>query len=263
MIKPRLLLLRDDDADVLDPPFRATFESCLAARLPVTYAAIPGRLAEDFVDFLRTHPARGELFETAQHGWVHADHNGGNIRPRYEFGPMRTYAAQRADMARGLKTMKAAFGPLFNSTFVPPFHFYDAATLKAATSLGLRMFSAGEPRHPMPPGGPLYVRAALSVNEYVGPGRPRPLSLPRLVRETAALIEREEVIVPYFHHAAFGARDLKVFAGYLRFLRKLVDAGWLTPLNFSAYAAAAETRRLSATSRAARRASTKHSSMSK
>ena len=233
--RPAYLLLRDDDAYDADAGFTEVFELCLRERVPVTYCAIPSKLTKSLVGLFLDHGKLRDLFDITQHGWSHANHNKTSRRPRYEFGPSRSYAAQKGDMARGLKRMRAALGSLFTPAFVPPFHYYDANTLLAAQSLGYRIFSAGPQKFSIAKAGFLYLHAQLSVNEYDDAYRSLPLSLPRLIRETARLINEGRIVGVYFHHSTLDPRNLGVFKEYLRFLKRLAVAGWIRSLTFSAY----------------------------
>ncbi|HAM36533.1 MAG TPA: hypothetical protein DEB40_14440 [Elusimicrobia bacterium] len=234
-MKPAIYLLRDDDVHAADRGFKTVFELCMQEGIPVTYAAIPSRITPGLVEFLLRHKRHRRMFDIVQHGWTHANHNKASRWPRYEFGPLRSFAAQKLDMARGFKKLRAAFGPLFTPAFVPPFHQYDANTWRAAQVLEYRVFSAGPQKFPSPKTGCRYWHAHLGINEYDADYRSLPLSLPRLLRETARLIGTRPVVGAYFHHSTLDPANLGVFRDYLRVLRRLTDEGWIKPMTFSAW----------------------------
>lgn len=142
-MKKAQIFIRNDDAWTLDEPFQFFFDQMMIREIPVVYAVIPGKMEADFVSFLcsarKQYP---RLINIVQHGWMHVNHSGGEIR-KYEFGPSRTLEQQGRDIDSGLKRMRAAFGDDFLPAFVPPFHGFDENTVRLVNEREFRVFSAG------------------------------------------------------------------------------------------------------------------------
>ena len=142
----KLVFIRDDDVWRLTPAFLAFFNHCFDNDIPVVYAVIPAKMQRSLVRFLRSKKKKKpSLVDVVQHGWRHANHqlkSKASKDGKYEFGPLRSYSVQCRDICCGRSKMFEAFGRDFTDAFVPPFHGYDKATLRAVEECGFKMFSA-------------------------------------------------------------------------------------------------------------------------
>ena len=219
--------MRDDDVTAADADFLRVFGLLLSENVPAVYAVIPAEARRGLCRLLSGHPAAGRLFETAQHGLYHTDH-AGNRFLRQEFGPVRPYALQLADIRAGRDLMKKNFGPLFVPVFVPPFHMYNSDTVKAAAKAGLKAFSASKNTGAFYGLGLAFLPALVNVNDYGLDLKPLPLKLETLKAKTlSALRSSGGIAGVYFHHTDLKGRDFEVFGQYVVFLKGLAARGWI------------------------------------
>jgi hypothetical protein len=139
---PARHFIRDDDVGELTEPLRFFVETFFERELPVSYQIIPARLTRETADYLLGKwNARPDLIEFGQHGFTHSMVVGGKQVWR-EFGPERSYQEQSSDIREGLEIIRSHLsgGPPV-TTFTPPQHKYDGATVRAAAAAGHRIFS--------------------------------------------------------------------------------------------------------------------------
>ncbi len=137
------LFIRNDDVCTLDREFRFFFDTAMERGIPVVHAVIPDRMDQALVRFLcRAKEKTPHLLDIVQHGWRHVNH-AVDGRTKYEFGKSRSLTCQRDDIKQGLEKMRTAFGEHFTSAFVPPYHGYDARTVKVLKEESFQVFSAG------------------------------------------------------------------------------------------------------------------------
>ncbi|MFX0196547.1 MAG: polysaccharide deacetylase family protein [Candidatus Hodarchaeota archaeon] len=102
--------------------------------IPITHAVEPANVTGDAVSWLKQvkkdHP---DLIELVQHGWDHSLHGKG------EFGGKRSYEDQLRDLKRGKDKLEDIFNAGFFPMLTIPFGVYNAATIKAANSLGYKV----------------------------------------------------------------------------------------------------------------------------
>ena len=140
------LFIRNDDVWTLDREFRFFFDLAVDHGIPVVHAVIPGKMDQGLVRFLcRAKKKKPQLLDIVQHGWIHENHSV-KAGTKYEFGPSRSYVAQRKEIEQGLERMRKAFGEYFTPAFVPPYHGYDEQTIRLIEELGFKIFSAGDRR---------------------------------------------------------------------------------------------------------------------
>lgn len=218
----KYFFLRCDDVTGPDRAFARVCALLRGLGLPLSCAVIPAAARPGLPAFFRRQRAAGLRLEPLQHGLSHAEH-AGNRYLKHEFGPSRTYAEQRADLARGRALLRRLFGAA-PAVFVPPFHACNSDTLRALKALRFRALSAS--RHPEGlPRGLAFLPTRVTVNEYDLSLRPRPLD-PRLLKSrTLAAIKEKGPAGIYFHHADLSEKDFKVFAGYAAFLKDLEARG--------------------------------------
>jgi hypothetical protein len=67
--------LRDDDIDVVEETLVTLLDICGAHRVPITLAAIPGKLTGECAALIRERRfGNPNGIEVHQHGWMHASH---------------------------------------------------------------------------------------------------------------------------------------------------------------------------------------------
>jgi hypothetical protein len=217
----KYIFLRDDDVYTLDALFLKTFNFCLEEKIPVIYGVIPGIIDPKAAQFLRKQKERhGSLIDLVQHGWKHKNYS--KKGKRHEFGKERNLASQQKDISSGYMSMKEKFGNAFTPAFIPPFHDYDANTLRCITASRIRLFSAGIPTsHFRKKPALLYVPAQVSINSYGPSFRSMPLSFNSIVNKTAYYLWRDKMVGIYFHHSTLRRHNFDVFVKYARFLKRL------------------------------------------
>lgn len=222
----KTFFLRCDDVIKPDRAFLDVFGLFKAAELPLSCAVIPARAGAKLAGFLSAQAGAGVRLEVLQHGLSHAEHSG-NSYLKQEFGPARSYKEQRADIAAGKRIITGLFGKLSKPVFVPPFHYYNSHTVRALAALGFKAICASRRLDEPLPRGLAFLPTRVTVNEYDLRLKPRPLH-PGMLRARTLAALREDARRPagiYFHHDDIGGRDLKVFAGYVSFLKTLERRG--------------------------------------
>ena len=179
----KTVFLRDDDVTAADPKFLRVFKFLLSEKVPTVYAVIPSKIKPGLIRLLKEHPEAGHMFETVQHGLSHCDHSG-NPFIRQEFGPVRPFLLQLADIRTGRDLMKKNFGSLFIPAFVPPFHMYNSDTVKAVGKAGLKAFSASKTTGAFYELGLVFLPALVNVNDYDLDLKAVPLKLEKLKEKT-------------------------------------------------------------------------------
>lgn len=138
------VFFRDDDVGELAQPLRDVVELLVEEEVPCNYQVVPKYLdaagASYMMDAQREHPA---LVILNQHGLRHEQTIDGEHRYS-EFDGHRAYEEQRHDIAQGLEILHDTLGECFDSsTFTPPCHKYDDATVQVLSELGFSILSAG------------------------------------------------------------------------------------------------------------------------
>jgi len=225
MKKPKIIFLRADDICRPDLKFKKVFDFLAENEIPANYAAIPGKTTSALSDFVRKRSAPAKLVNFIQHGWKHINHCAEPGGARYEFGPARVKKQQKHDISRGLDRMHTMFRELFAPAFVPPFHVYDATTVRLCAEMEFGVFAAGKKLFPLPDSKMIYLPFTVALSEYGNDLRPRPLPLERMIAATELRLRESSVAGVRFHHDAFFGRHLDDFMRYCRFLKKLEAAG--------------------------------------
>lgn len=144
---PATIFFRDDDAGWADGRLRDLLDLFDRRGVRVDVAVIPAELGPELATEL-TARARSGGIRLHQHGWAHANHE--PTGRKHEFGPSRTAAEQAADVARGRRVLRDAFGNLVDPVFTPPWNRCVPATAELLTAAGFTVLSRDSSAAPVP-----------------------------------------------------------------------------------------------------------------
>ena len=134
------VFFRDDDAGWGDERLGELLDRFAERGLPVDVAVIPAALGPRLAGELRDRvAAAGGLLRLHQHGYAHANHEA--TGRKCEFGPSRSRAAQRGDIAAGRARLGELLGPIVEPIFTPPWNRCTADTGRCLADLGYRALS--------------------------------------------------------------------------------------------------------------------------
>ena len=149
---PVPVFFRDDDAGWADESLRALLDLFAVTGVPLDVAVIPGALSPRLAGELLDRAAGGGTLRYHQHGWAHVNHEPEGRR--CEFGPARSAAEQRADVARGAAVLRHALGLEGRLLFVPPWNRCTTTTAEVLAELGFAVLCRDVTATPLP-GSPL------------------------------------------------------------------------------------------------------------
>ena len=129
------IFFRDDDAGWADDRLLALLDVCGERACPIDLAAIPMAVGDALAAALHDRVGTGASIGLHQHGFSHQNHEAEG-RP-CEFGPSRSAAAQRDDIAAGRRALLARFGPALDPIFTPPWNRCTAATASCLRENGI------------------------------------------------------------------------------------------------------------------------------
>jgi predicted deacetylase len=137
---PVRFFFRDDDVGWADDRLWALLDRFGRVAIPVDLAVIPALLSGPLIAQLRRRVERSAgRVGIHQHGWAHANHEPEGRRS--EFGPSRRPVDVRADIQRGRRAMREAFGAEFADVFVPPWNRCSEETARVLRDDGVRALS--------------------------------------------------------------------------------------------------------------------------
>jgi hypothetical protein len=235
--------LRDDDIGWDDPGLFAVLDVVDAAGLPIDLAAIPCELGPRTAAALHDrHVVGGSDLLLHQHGLAHANHE--REGRKHEFGPSRSAAEQREDLAigRALLTDVLEGSPVLDAgVFTPPWNRTSPDTPRLLAELGFGVLSrdltagvAGvqglaevpvtvdwfATRTVRGAGGDVVARRPVTQDERggllaaaVASGRPVGLMLHHAVTGTADLADLADVLGLVARHPAVHPGHLAALAG--------------------------------------------------
>jgi peptidoglycan/xylan/chitin deacetylase (PgdA/CDA1 family) len=128
------VFFRDDDAGWEDARLLSLCDLFGALELPLDVAVIPNDLTER----LGRELLKRDWLALHQHGFTHRNHE--REGRKCEFGPSRSYEAQRHDIAAGRDILEALLGD-FMKIFTPPWNRCTFDTARAVHELGFAMLS--------------------------------------------------------------------------------------------------------------------------
>jgi peptidoglycan/xylan/chitin deacetylase (PgdA/CDA1 family) len=136
---PCTFFFRDDDAGWANDRLFALLDLFAAYAVPIDIAVIPAALDPEFATRLRgrreTEPG---LLAFHQHGYAHANHEPAGRS--CEFGPSRSAAAQRRDIAAGAQRLRRLLGET-PPIFTPPWNRCTETTGRCLLELGFQVLA--------------------------------------------------------------------------------------------------------------------------
>ena len=188
---PAVVCFRDDDVGWDDARLLALLDALAPHAVTLDLAVIPAALRAPLAAELR-HRA-GPRLRLHQHGLAHVDHE--RARRKCEFGPARSRAAQRTDIAAGRARLEAMLGAV-DPVFTPPWNRCTDDTGRCLAELGYRVLSR-ESR-----AAPLGISGLCEVPVHVDWVRLAPASAAAHLAEAIRTGRPAGVM---FHHAEMGA----------------------------------------------------------
>jgi hypothetical protein len=137
------VFIRDDDAGWSEDRLLQLLDLLGERALPVDLAVIPRALDPDLAAELRPRPVG-----LHQHGLAHVNHEPGGVR-KHEFGPSRSFAEQRRDIAEGRDLLGERLGARLAPIFTPPWNRCTAATGRCLAELGFAVLSRESRAEPL------------------------------------------------------------------------------------------------------------------
>jgi predicted deacetylase len=207
--RPVAFFFRDDDAGWDDGALVALLDLFARHDVPLDLAVIPAALGSALARELRSR-ARTGLVACHQHGFAHANHEPSG-RP-CEFGPSRSAAAQRRDLARGAHILREHLGESLAPIFTPPWNRCTAATAACLPTLGFRALSRDATAEPLEVDGLQELRVGV---DWLGKRKGVRLRRSEIGERLAALAGTGEPVGVMLHHAAMDARERRGVAELL------------------------------------------------
>lgn len=229
----KFLFIRDDDVWTLDKPFREFFDFMLSQKIPVVYGVIPALIEEAAAVFLRQAKSKNpKLLDIVQHGFAHRNYAAAGEH-KYEFGPARSYAQQRKDIACGMRIMRHWFGELVTPGFIPPYHADDAKTIDALEALNIPLYSS---RLKIPRRVKKFIDlpAQIWANRLDERGKASSLDFHSLSRDLASVLESGPITGIVFRHPMMiSSKDKDVLMALMRLVLRQRSQGKIRTVLFS------------------------------
>lgn len=169
-LRPATVWFRADDIGVPGRQFEQMLAVFAAHQVPLALAVVPTWLTPPRWEGLQAQGRKGApLWGWHQHGWRHTNHE--PTGKKQEFGPARTAAALRADLARGRSRLEEIVGDDFLPLFTPPWNRCSRLTLEQLQGLEFKAVSRSKGAKPQAPAGlfdlvvnvDLHTRKAINV----------------------------------------------------------------------------------------------------
>src|SRR3954468_14638979 len=139
---PVEVFFRDDDAGWGDERLLALVALFERHGLPLDLAVIPAELSPALAQELR-----GRAVGLHQHGYAHVNHE--REGRKCEFGPSRSRAQQRDDIARGRERLGELLGERLDPVFTPPWNRCTRDTGEVLVELGFDVLSREHRAEPL------------------------------------------------------------------------------------------------------------------
>jgi peptidoglycan/xylan/chitin deacetylase (PgdA/CDA1 family) len=199
---PVTFFLRDDDAGWEDDRLRALLDLVAGHGLPIDLAVIPTAAGPRLAHALLERRARGEPIGLHQHGFAHRDHETPPGR-RCEFGPSRSRARQRADLAAGAERLRDLLGDAVDPLFTPPWNRCTRVTGECLVELGFTALSRDATAAPLEVPGLAELPVAV---DWLRRRRGVALSRAQVADRLADAIVAGGPVGVMLHHAVMDAR---------------------------------------------------------
>lgn len=167
---PVHVFFRADDVAVPGSSFARLMALFSRYRVPLCLAVVPVWLTRTRWQSLEDLQSRdASLYCWHQHGWRHANHEGGG--KKQEFGPGRPRADIVHDLRCGGQRLQIIMGRHFYPVFTPPWNRCDQDTLDRLKALGYAAVSRSSGSQPPAPEGlpDLYVNVDLHTRKERNP----------------------------------------------------------------------------------------------
>jgi hypothetical protein len=149
---PATVWFRADDIGVPGRRFQRMLEIFTTHQVPLAPALVPSWLTAARWEGLQHQGCAGaHLWGWHQHGWRHLNHEPAG--KKQEFGPARTPAALKSDLARGRRRLEAILGEAFLPLFTPPWNRCSGEALTQLQALGFQAVSRSSGAKPPSPEG--------------------------------------------------------------------------------------------------------------
>ncbi|HEY7076619.1 MAG TPA: hypothetical protein VH418_14670 [Solirubrobacteraceae bacterium] len=203
---PVSLFFRDDDAGWDDRRLLELTGRFAVADVPLDLAVIPAAITPALAAELRDQPGLG----LHQHGFAHVNHEPEGRK--CEFGPSRSAAQQRADIAAGRERLRELLGDALQPIFTPPWNRCTADTGRALAELGFRALSREHRAEPLAVPGlselPVHVdwvrlepdELAARMAERIAAGGPLGVMLHHAVMEPESMERTSELLALVADH---------------------------------------------------------------
>jgi peptidoglycan/xylan/chitin deacetylase (PgdA/CDA1 family) len=196
---------RDDDGGWEDERLLELLDRFDRHALPLDVAVIPCALSGGLATELRArHAAADGRLGLHQHGFSHRNHEAEG--KKQEFGPARSRAQQRRDIAEGRRRLRDALGDTVDPVFTPPWNRCTRDTGACLAELGFAILS----REAQAP--PLDVPGLAEV----------PVDVDWFARRKGVRVSREDIgdrladaagtrdaVGVMFHHAEMDAEEMR------------------------------------------------------
>jgi hypothetical protein len=186
---PRTFFFRDDDAGWASDQLFSLLDLFAAYAVPLDLAVIPAALDSELAArLLKRRATANGLLAFHQHGYAHANHE---LTGRScEFGPSRSAAAQRQDIAAGALRLRRLLGET-TPIFTPPWNRCTETTGRCLLDLGFRVLARDATAEPLGLPGLKEIRVAVDWSKVTSD-------------ELAATCDREVAGI-MLHHAELDA----------------------------------------------------------
>ncbi len=221
---PVRIFFRDDDAGWADDALARLIAIFRARGAPLDLAVIPCALTPPLARRLARDVEHSDgLVALHQHGYAHLNHE--RIGRKHEFGPSRSAAEQRADIAAGQQKLRALLAGAVQPIFTPPWNRCTANTATCLVELGFRVLSR-DVTAPAIDATPLR-ELRVSVDWLTGRKGVR-VGVEEQARALAAQLAAPEPVGVMLHHAVMNAEAMHAIADLLDVLAAHPAVRWST-----------------------------------
>lgn len=208
---PSIFFFRDDDAGWDDHRLYQLLDIFAQQNLPIDLAAIPMAVTPPLAHELsnRMTAMAGKL-HVHQHGYAHANHEADGRK--CEFGPSRSKALQKIDIAEGKRRLQDLLGTSVDPIFTPPWNRCTSETGECLVELGFHTLSRESGAVPL--GTPGLAELPIDQDWFAHRKGVR-LGREQWAQSLAAKLGSPNPIGIMFHHAVMDAPEMQATAELL------------------------------------------------